>query len=153
MTVGKIQDIKLTQRGNWMLTVETESGAWGPFFSKDNLSEFSVGSEIEFRASDQKTGTQGPYWWMNDVKPVGYSQATTPTAGTAPQVPPVVAKDQSEAMFVTRVVSEAMSSGKFEASDIIILTLAAREAFKAPPLASTPPISDPQAPPDDDIPF
>ena len=139
------------------------------YFPVDMMGEFRVGSTVDIRTKDQT-------WGATPVKVVA-SRPTAPVQGYQPQQgyqrpannqapyrsntgfqPRVIeggpvglpAGDKDRHIFVCGVVQQAMSSGKFTASEILVLTQAANDAFdlirpKPRPMQNTFP-SDPLPP-------
>ena len=138
------------------------------FFPVDMMGEFQPGTTVDIRTKDQTWGAtpvkvvagrptvpvQGQRAQTGYERPGQDNRFQRPNTGFQPRVIEGGAGDKDRHIFVCGVVQQAMSSGKFTASEILVLTQAANDAFdlirpKPKPMQNTFP-SDPLPPGMDD---
>lgn len=118
MTTREIQTIEKTEKGHKLFFKDSKNpDGWGPFFGRD-LDDARPGMSLEFEWT-KKSGQYGDYFLFKG------------TPNIAPEKSGNAGLSNAEDIFVTGVTGRAMQSGKFEATDIKRLALAAQEAYRA----------------------
>ena len=125
-SVATFKEAVATQFGHKM-TVSNQKGDW-TLYGKGPPPGVERNTEVEFEATKNEKG----FWTYTNLRPhgTGHQAGAGRPAGAAQSRPPNGNPD-AEAIFVTGIVGRSMGSGKFDATDIKLLTLAAAEAYGA----------------------
>lgn len=140
-------------RAGQVVEIGTKDQTWGQGTEQERLVTIATTGPLNVNTEPvQGQGVQSGY-----QRPVQGQPLQRPNTGFQPRVIPGGAgpygnavtgppPDQARQIFVTGVVGRAMGSGKFAASEILVLTQAANEAFerlKNPPKPAPEPAGEP----------
>lgn len=118
MTIATVKTAKRTDKGGWSITTNEHAQS---FLCMDKDYQFRLGEKVEFAAEERESAKGNKWYLMKNPK----SPEQKVNGGTfGPQ-----GRGNEWSIFVTGIVGRAMGSGKFAATDIKGLTLAALEAW------------------------